>query len=368
MRRIAAQYVFTGSGEMIRRGVVTLDEEGRIVAVEQLGAETAGTEFYNGILTPGFVNAHCHLELSHLQNVLPKGLGMKGFVEAMKGWPERAGIPAQDKIAAMQNADEAMHTSGIVAVGDISNSINSFSIKQNSPIHYHTFVEAVGLSADAAEEKKQEAEAVLTQALQDKFPASITPHAVYSMSDALFSFAVAAARKAGVLSIHHQEARGEGDAAWQALAPLIDEQMRLLLVHNTFTTPVVIEAVSKKTDKATWVLCPNSNKYINDVLPPAMLFYESGVNVALGTDSLASNTGLSILEEVKTLSVNFPEIPLEILLKWATLGGAKALGVDSHFGTLQVGRYPGLALIEGVDFQHIKLLSTAKCTLITPKV
>ena len=353
MRRIAAQYLFTGSGPMLRRGVVVLNDEQRVVAIEQLGdEETGSTEFYNGILAPGFVNAHCHLELSYLKGALPQGLGMDGFVKAMMGWSKR---DIGDTVAAMREAGAAMYAEGVAAVGDISNTANSFEVKQQSPIAFHSFIEMVGLDGNVAVQKKNEADDLLSQAVERGLSASVTPHAVYSLSDELFEYSVKRANEAGILSIHHQEGAREGSTARQRLLPLLDRQTRLLLVHNTYTVAADIEAVEERTEKAVWVLCPNSNHYIQRILPPAGLLFEKGVTVAIGTDSYASNTRLSMLEEIKTLSTHFPQIPLEVLLQWATQGGAVALNKAGALGVIAPGCRPGLVLIEGVDFAQMRL-------------
>ncbi len=355
MRRIAAQYLFTGRGPLIRRGVITLDAQGVVLEIGQLSdVESCSTEFYNGLLAPGLVNAHCHLELSHMRGMLPQHLGLGGFIEAMTGWSGR--LPGtEEQEAAMTAVDRQFRAEGVVAVGDISNTANSFPCKSRSGIYYHTFVEAVGLSPAVAPAKKMTARQVLAEAQRLHLPSGITPHAAYSMSDDLFAFALQEGQKAGIYSIHNQEGEEEAKTGLQRLMPFLDAATRVLLVHNTFSTATDIETVEAITPNAVWVLCPNSNRYISDVLPPADLLYRKGVRVALGTDSFSSNTALSVLEELKSLSAAYPQIPLENLLEWATSGGAMALNKETEFGWLAPGRTPGLVLIEGVDFDHMRL-------------
>ena len=361
MRRIAAQYLFTGQGPMLRRGVVTIDETGQVLAVGQLAdTELCSTEFYNGILAPGFVNAHCHLELSHLRNAIPPRQGMAHFINNLKDWHKGTASNEQGMRAAMQQADEEMYAEGIAAIGDICNTNHSFNLKLDSRIHYHSFVEAVGLDEELAQEKISETEEVWKEALRKGLPASITPHALYSMSNPLLDYAIDAANNSGILSIHHRESKDERGVSLRRFLDRLNSNTRLLLIHNTFISTADIEEVNCTTEKAVWVLCPNSNLHITGSLPPADILYEKGLQVALGTDSLASNTQLSILEEVKTLSQHFPNIPLEALLEWATFGGAAALNKTDEFGLLTPNRKPGLVLIEGIDFANMRLLPTAK--------
>ena len=361
MRRIAAQYLFKGQGAMLRNGVVTLDNDGKIAAVGQLSdTEICSTEFYNGILTPGFVNAHCHLELSHLCGAIAPQQGMAYFINAMNDWSRRLAPDVSTMCAAMKKADDIMQAEGIVAVGDICNTNHSFNLKRDSRIYYHSFVEAVGLAGALAQEKIVGVAQVLKEAVQARLPASITPHAFYSMSPALFAYAVNTAKASGILSIHNQEGDCEGSVGLRHLLSMIAADTRLLLVHNTYTTTADIAAVNRSIAQAVWVLCPNSNLYITDALPPADMLYKNDMKVAFGTDSLASNTQLSILEEIKTISRHFPQIPLEVLLEWATFGGAAALNKSADFGLIALGRKPGLVLIEGINFATMQLLPTAR--------
>ncbi|MDR0692683.1 MAG: amidohydrolase family protein [Prevotellaceae bacterium] len=386
MRRIAAQYLFTGKPPLLRHGMVTLDDAHRVIAVGQWdGTETAHTEFYNGVLAPGFVNAHCHLELSHLKGVIAPQAGMAGFLDAVMRQP--AGTAAA---GVLQLADEQMRKEGIVAVGDVCNTPASFGVKRESDIYYHSFIEVAGLSEQVTETRKAAAAGLLNDAEVAGLTATVTPHAPYSMNEALFAFAVDAAQRQHILSIHNQESDAEnalflqGEGALQTLfasmgfttphptgltsvhriLPLLRESTRLLLVHNTVTSEADYEAVQAATRNVSWVLCPNSNRYITGMLPPAGLFFSKGAQVAIGADSLASNTQLSVLEELKTLARHFPQIPLETLLQWATYGGAQALRKERELGLLEAGKQPGLVLIENLDLHRLKLTPDATARTI----
>jgi cytosine/adenosine deaminase-related metal-dependent hydrolase len=382
MRRIAAQYLFMGKPPLLRHGMVTLDDTHRVVEVGQWnGEETAHTEFYNGLLSPGFVNAHCHLELSHLKGVVAPQAGMAGFLESMMK-PRPVGA---DALSAQQRADAQMRKEGVVAVGDICNTPASFGVKQGSALYYHSFVEVAGLSAQVTDARKAAAAGLLKEAEQAGLAATVTPHAPYSMNEALFTFAVEAAQQQGILSIHNQESEDEnalflqghgalhtlfaamgftappltGQTSVHRILPWLRDDTRLLLVHNTVTSAADYEAVLAATRKVSWVLCPNSNRYITGLTPPAGLFFTKGAAVAIGTDSLASNTQLSVWEELKTLAHHFPQIPLDTLLQWATHGGAQALRKEQELGVLEAGKRPGLVLIENLDLHQLKLTAGA---------
>jgi cytosine/adenosine deaminase-related metal-dependent hydrolase len=205
---------------------------------------------------------------------------------------------------------------------------------------------------------------------------------------------VEAANRQGILSIHNQESEEEnalfvhgesplrnlfsamgftapaptGVTPVHRLLPLLHENMRLLLVHNTVTSTDDYEAVSATSRHVSWVLCPNSNRYITGKLPPVDLFFHKHAAVAIGTDSLASNNQLSVLEELKTLTRYFPHIPLTTLLTWATQGGAQALRKEQELGTLEVGKRPGLVLLENIDLHGFKLTETSTAIALTENI
>jgi len=135
----------------------------------------------------------------------------------------------------------------------------------------------------------------------------------------------------------------------------ITESGNLILVHCTFADRDIIRLV-KKRKNLYWCLCPNSNIFIENTLPPVKLLIEEDCVIIIGTDSLASNDNLSILEELKTLQLNCPDIPIEDLVSWATINGAKALGEQEQFGSIEPGKKPGLLLIENADLLNMRLL------------
>jgi cytosine/adenosine deaminase-related metal-dependent hydrolase len=137
---------------------------------------------------------------------------------------------------------------------------------------------------------------------------------------------------------------------------------KIILVHNTFTTEEDVLYVKQQTENVRpgasqpptpnakpqtfFCLCVNANQYIERALPPVEMLRRNDCNIVLGTDSLASNWSLSIADEIKTLRKHFPAIPLEAILQWATLNGAKALGMDAVLGSFEQGKRPGVVLFD----------------------
>ena len=387
MRKLTADYIFPITHEPVRHGVLTIDDDGTILDLSQGddSRDVAEIEFYEGIIVPGFVNAHCHLELSHMKDALPQGVGMGNFCKGVMSLRNNHSIDEQIEI--MSHYDKQMYSEGIVAVGDISNGESSFSVKQHSSIYYHTFIECLGYGDDKAYAIIKNALGIQDNAHKMGLQASIALHAPYSMSERLFAETIRLGIDNGIISIHNQESAEEMELFATGNSNLrsvfekfgfdpsilscknpIDKLLKylapvnLLLIHNVYSSAGDVERVSSINPRTTWVLCPNSNLYIENSLPPATMFYYKNVNVAIGTDSLSSNTNLSILDELKTLNTRFPQIPLHTLLYWATLGGAKALMKDAELGSFNIGKRPGITLINNINYDSMILKPDSRQT------
>jgi cytosine/adenosine deaminase-related metal-dependent hydrolase len=381
MRKLSADYIFPVSSEPIANGVVTVDDDGVILEIKsnEATANKENIEFFKGIICPGFVNTHCHLELSHMRSQIPEKTGMTGFVKEIIS---KRNLFSEDEIQqAIVDAEKEMIKNGIIAVGDISNNNNTFKQKAKRNLFYHTFIEVFDLNPERATDVFENARLLSVQlsALDIQLSNSITPHAPYSVSDKLFQLVYEEALKNNsFLSIHNQESEGENElfisktgAMFQAFSQMginmnfiktagIDSLQstflklpafqKKLLVHNTFTSKDDIAFVIRHSlpDTTYWCTCPNANIYIEDKLPDYTLFIDANARVTIGTDSLASNWSLSVLDELKTISKHFPQLTLPTMLLWATKNGADFLGLK-NLGTLEKGKKPGINLLEDLN-------------------
>ena len=153
-----------------------------------------------------------------------------------------------------------------------------------------------------------------------------------------------------------------GISSLQTWWPNLNNNQSLILVHNVTTSAKDIEFTKQRTtnSKTAFCLCPNANLYITNSLPDVNMLVEQQCNIVLGTDSLASNHQLNILAEIKTLYKNFPGIKLETMLQWATINGAKALGMDAMLGSFEKGKQPGIVLIDGTENRQAEKNSSSK--------
>ena len=372
---LSASWVYPVSAEPLRNGIVAVSDDGTITDVwtAQQGEalNIKGIKFYDGVLVPGLVNTHCHLELSHLAGKIPEHTGLQGFVQRVMQQRQASEIEIEE---AMELADQQMYGNGIVATGDISNQIYSKGVKLKSKIYYHTFVEAMGFNPGRAGE-------IIEKAIETRdgflpLRATIVPHAPYSVSAELFEeIKKTSGTGEESVSIHNQETLDEnlffeskqghflklyeflgldigffeakGKTSLQSYLPFLSGEARTLLVHNTFTSKQDVVFAQQQHQRLYWCLCPGANLYIENRLPDVALLRDAGVTITLGTDSLASNHQLNILAEMKVLQ-ELKEIPFEELLQWATLNGAAFLGVEAQFGSFEKGKKPGINLIKGL--------------------
>ena len=382
MKRLTAQYVITNSGPPLKRAIITTEDDGTIISIEDTSGvltEEHSTEFYNGIIIPGLVNCHCHLELSHMKNSTSKGKGLGGFIEEIRNTRDYNKVDASSYAIA---ADNQMYSEGIVLCADVCNTTDSFSLKKESRIRYINLLEVFGLDPGKAERRINDIIKVAITAKENNLSYSLVPHSAYSMSLTLFKLLRNESLNNKVTSIHFLESEGEGSFLKNQTGSLMKSYERaglipqrletavdhadvitnevtpsgnLILVHNTFADRSTIKKV-KVRNNLFWCLCPNSNIFIENNVPPVKLFIEEGCQIVIGTDSLASNNNLSILNELKTIQLYFPEISIEDLISWATINGATALGEEGQFGSIKPGKKPGLLLLENVDLQNMKLL------------
>ena len=375
-RKLKGDHLFDGHCFLPSNKVLITDSEGKIMDITNFADAGDEVENYKGIISPGFVNAHCHLELSHLKGIIPEKTGLIDFVfkvVTLRHSEEKKIIEAIDK------AEKEMLENGIVAVGDICNNGLTVFQKLKKNLACYNFIETSGWLPQVASKRFDLSRFIYDEFETNNLRASIVPHAPYSVSNDLWEKMIPYFKEK-VITIHNQETKhedeffmeGKGDFLKMYEMMHIDnsfyqaKKMRsvesyfqkfstassVILVHNTFMQQEDINFINThKTSKqlVSFCLCPNANLYIENALPPVNLLLENNCNIILGTDSLASNHQLNLLEEIKTIVKRFPQIKTETLLQWATINGAKALQMDEQLGSFEKGKTPGILLIKNSE-------------------
>lgn len=377
--RIAAKYLYlAGEDTPLMNGFVEVDDEGVILKTGKVSDPLEEDLWIEGAVVPGFVNAHCHVELSHLKGKFTRLSGMAGFIDQINSL--RDSSSREQKIRCLENWMERMWDSGVSAMADISNCDDSFAVKASSPMYTRTFIELFGSEPQDCGPVMEGAYRLLEKARRSGIDASITPHSCYTMSPQLLCAAAKAGLESGYLSYHSQESFQEEDLIRTGTGELADnrrkygmsmppvrgtssleyfidtvggpapgENAHLLLVHNVCLSEEDAKAALARFSNVYWAVCPMSNLFIHNALPPINLMRKLGLKITVGTDSLSSNDDLDMVKEMYCLQSNFPEVSLGEILRWSTLNGACFLGREKELGSIEVGKKPGLVALCELD-------------------
>lgn len=388
MQKFQADWIYPVASPPVKHGVVVADDDGMILDVLPPPMYPEGDiQKLQGTLVPGFINTHCHLELSHMKGLVDTGTGLIPFINSVV---RQRNAPAEVIEQAIWDAEDEMLANGIVAVGDISNVTDTFAQKQMGRLRYYTFVEMFDFLQDKDAQRWHDQYFQVFEQLElpDGHRKACVPHAPYSVSKTLFAMINALNHGTQhTISIHNQEMESENmlfldgsgglpafyagfDISLETFEPIsntaiyyaiahMDPEHRTLFVHNTLTTAAEIRDVQAWSPYVYWATNPNANLYIENRLPDYRVFIENNAKLTIGTDSLTSNWQLSILEEMKTIARYKSYVPFETMLRWATLNGAEALGFDDMLGSLSPKKKPGLNLLS-FDPEHEPLHSEVR--------
>ena len=386
-RKFKADQLFDGYRLHNNDKVLITDDSGKIQSIVPVSEAGDDVQFFSGILSPGLINCHCHLELSHLKNVIPPHTGL---IEFLCSVVTKRDFPREVIEQEILKAEKEMYENGIVAVGDIGNTADTAAVKSKSSIRWQNFVEVLGFTDEKADENIEHYKKVaqtLEQKLQTsniKHRTALVPHAPYSISPKTFKL-INELTKDQIISIHNQEhpaedvlyKTGGGDylklfkifginispfpvtglSSIRSVLPHFNNGQTIFLVHNTFMSEedVVFAKEYAETNglKLIWCLCINANLYIENKVPPVEMLMKHDCPIVLGTDSYSSNWQLSIAKEMQSLKNKFPSLALETIIQWATVNGAKALQWDNELGSFERGKVPGVVVI-GSEFETSK--------------
>jgi aminodeoxyfutalosine deaminase len=364
-----ADWILPISGPVIRDGEILVEDD-RIVALGRRGAlakacgsSTRVRELGSVAVLPGLVNAHAHLELSGLRGAVPPADSMPVWAKQLIDLRRAFG---RDDPTAIGPAIAEMRASGTALVGDVSNTLASCGPVSESALRAVVFQELIGFNPDDAEAMVASAIDRAAAAPQgERVRLSIAAHAPYSTAPELFLAIDRAWGERGLpMTVHLAESREEvrflrdAGGAWRRIleelrawnpewvAPgcspveYLDRLKFLrpgrLAVHGVQLAGTDLQLLARRG--VTVVACPRSNAWTGAGVPPIESFYESGVRVAFGTDSLASVSDLNLFEELAAARRIAPRIAATMLLRSATLDGALALGFGDDVGSIEPGK------------------------------
>jgi cytosine/adenosine deaminase-related metal-dependent hydrolase len=311
-------------------------------------------------ILPGLVNAHTHLELSWMRGRVPPADAMPDWASRVIGLRQSADGDARAPIV---EAIREARATGTALVGDITNTLAAYDPLVESELYAAVFLELIGF-------RVAEPESLLCDAMQrlsalapnERLRASIVPHAPYSVSPELMR--AIATSGTHPISIHLAESREEirflhdGTGPWRELLERLGAWSgnwvppgcgpveyldrlgmvsdRLVAVHGVNLTAQELARLAAVG--AAVVTCPRSNRWTGAGEPSLQRFFDSGVRVALGTDSLASVDDLNLFNEMQAVRQRAPHVPARRILHSATLEGANVLGFGAELGSLEPGK------------------------------
>ena len=372
-----AEWVLPISRPPIRGGWIAVDGDRVVNVFESAPRRLVDPTDLGGVaVLPGLVNAHTHLELSYLRGQIPAGGSfvdwIRGVIDTRRRYPDpRAPEIVNSVYAAISEAVAA----GTALVGDISNTLVTNDPLVRSPLAAVVFFELIRFkAADATAAVDQALDAIGQVARSDHVRASLAAHAPYSVAPAVFK-ALRASMTGHLLppcSVHLSESVEEvefirtGRGPWRALledlgvwdptwtppsrspVEFLDDigfiGSGTLAIHGVQMTNTDLRTLAARG--ATLVTCPRSNLHTGAGTPPIARFYQSGVRVAVGTDSLASVDDLNVFAELAAMRRIAPDVEAYKLIDSATRQGATALGFGADFGTLDAGKRARLIAVD----------------------
>ncbi len=375
MRFLTADYLFPLDKSPIQNGVLQISNKGEVINVFSNNKSFPKTEIehYRGVLCPGFINSHCHLELSHLAMCYKKGSGLLEFIKSIKQAKDHT---INDIKNSIEIAENQLLLNGVVGVGDVCNTSNTLEIKCKNNLKYYNFIETFSVYENEVLKSIRLAEKIRKIFRSHNLKATIVPHSPYSVHpDLLHEVLNRFDKYDDIITTHFQESNIENKLfkekkgelliwlnsinasadIWRKKNHSLDiikemNNIRKLLVHNTFSESEDL------LEEVYYCTCPKANLYIENHLPNYSLFNPN--MLCVGTDSLASNDSLSILDEIYVIQEN-SDFDLNTLLKIASRNGAEALGF-SKLGTFTIGKSPGVILIQNLNGMKISDTSTIK--------
>jgi cytosine/adenosine deaminase-related metal-dependent hydrolase len=375
-RAIRARWVLPIDRAPLDGGWIQLERD-RIAAYGGGRPPMAAEDLGDVAVLPGLVNAHTHLELSWMAGMIPPSESMSAWIQTLMAL-RKTGAPGgpSAELAAVRRAAVAMRASGTVLVGDISNTLCTPPVLAELGFGGVVFHELTGFRPADPGGAVREAWARVAhvrESLPDdgaELALSVVAHAPYSVSPSLFH---EIARRAGPapLSIHLAESQEELEFVRTGTGPIrqilealgvwtpdwevpgcdpVEYLERLgylepgvLVVHGVHLTADGLDRLRRR--QAVLVTCPRSNIWVGAGSPNLAQFFDAGVPVAIGTDSLASVATLNMFDELAEMRRLAPEVSAASLLESATRIGAEALGFGRRYGTIAPGKQAALIAV-----------------------
>ena len=391
----------------IKNGCVLVVDD-RIAAVEvfseslDLPPSCRTVDLGNAAIVPGLVNAHTHLEFSHLKQPLGQpGIKFTDWVRLIVG--QRTDANQDDPQAKHQSIVAGIQESfqaGVWAVGDIATDPvdeNAYLADQHrTPVNTTVFLEQLGRKQESLQQQSSQMDVHLLKndLVPDSFACGASPHATYSVAWGLLDQICAAAKQhQSPIAMHVAETMAErqlcdsltGDfvdllqdfKVWdpasfvprrsiKAFLGRLSRAPRSLIVHGNYLNSSELDLVQRNKNMSI-VFCPRTHQFFQHTPYPLQEMLRRQINVAIGTDSRASSPDLNLFADLQLVAKEFPELSAMEVLKLGTVNGALALGMESRFGSLSVGKHAAISCVVNEDGAASQGASGVEDWIFAPK-
>ena len=384
-----AAWVCPVSQPPIKNGCVLVVDD-HIAAVEtfsdslDLPTGCRTIDLSNAAIVPGLVNAHTHLEFSQLRQPLGQsGIKFTDWVRLVVS--QRADANQDDlksKHRAIVKGIQESFQAGVWAVGDIATDPvdeNAYLADEHqTPIHTTVFLEQLGRKQELLQQQSSQMDIHLLKndLVPESFACGASPHATYSVAwDLLDQICAAAKQHQSPVAMHIAETMAErqlcesltGDfvdllqdfGVWdpesfvprrsiKAFLGRLSQASRSLVVHGNYLDSSELDLVQRNENMSV-VFCPRTHQFFQHTPYPLQEMLKRQINVAVGTDSRASNPDLNLFADLQLVAKDFPALSAMEVLKLGTANGALALGLESRLGTLSVGKQAAISCVINGD-------------------
>lgn len=314
--QLRAPTIMTMHGPTLRDHCIGIDGD-RIAYIRPIAEAPHDAEVIDlphTTLLPGFVNAHCHLDLSHLRGKVP-------FTGSFADWI-RSVVTMRAHLTedAVQDAARELQQSGVTSIYDHVGAHSELSYIIDTPFRKRLFLEVIGVTPETAKDNWGRQQERAIQLMRDGIEATPSPHAPYSLHHDTLEQLIGNATE--MLSIHYAESLEEQESGFlKELGVTIDAlpmpfPSHFLAVHCNTVTDSDIQRLA--SIHATVVHCPRSHQFFNHPPFPLEKLRAAGIPIAIGTDSLASCPNFNFIEELQALREEFSILKTEDILQMAT--------------------------------------------------
>ena len=366
-----APWVLPVAGPPIEDAAVVTCDAGKIVYLGPRGRMPACDQvrdFPSHAILPGLINAHTHLEFSDLARPIGQpGMKFTQWISEVVACRRGQNQTAAHKTAAIESGLAQCRDHGVVAVGEIATMpLLAQHYARAGDCLVTVFQETLGADQNDYDQKISELEVTKRQLNENGIADGISPHAPYSVPPALLERLISASIKSDTaVAMHLAETIAERDFVEDRSGPFVEMQKRFgvwrpemfaaedsflkilqslsqakrsLVVHGNYLNDAELDFIGSVKDKMSIVFCPRTHLYFRHGVYPLKGMLSRGINLAVGTDSRASNPDLNLMSELKEVRTRFPDLPPEVILRMGTINGATALGMADRLGTLEQGR------------------------------